>query len=96
MANRMAIGEDLNVDVRHWRARYQQVELASKAITIPSQSTRAPRARYLLYARNGFSADVKGIATVLILTVDIFSASRLRRILPCVCNSLRSRRMVSY
>ncbi len=73
MANRMAIGEDLDVVSGNWRARYQQVELASKAITSLLQSTRAPRARYLLYAHNGFQPDVKGIATVLILTVDIFT-----------------------
>ncbi len=73
MANRMAIGEDLNLMSGNWRARYQQVELASKAIPSLLQSTRAPRARYLLYAHMAFQPDVKGIATVLILTVDILA-----------------------
>ncbi len=68
MANRMAIGETWMLMSGNWRARYQQVELALRLSPSLLQSTRAPRARYLLMRIMAFQPDVKGIATVLILT----------------------------
>ena len=45
----------------NWRARYQQVELASKAITIPLFNPRERLARDICFMRiMAFQPDVKG------------------------------------